>query len=632
MLFRSIKWWLRRLDLSVDGPALLGDPAGRYGGDRVSGGTGVDVIFGQDGGDFVSGGPHDDYAEGNGGADVMRGDRYLTDAALTNVLPPAGPPETADRVVPQTEVGPLVDTWVGTAGPVIDLEGPAAPDGQDDLIGGTTLQGFRDGDDRIEGNGEGDFQLGDNGALVRTYGAPDGNGVRKYQVFTKRYPSGQVPANAVVIRHNDPTIAGMATTRFCTTAQSTCEVAGSFGGDFLYGDAGDDTQWGQDGNDTMRGGADRDDMYGELGDDWLFGDAGQDAILGDRGGVVDTYVNQSGNPSFASPYTVSVKQPPAISYKAFTPGTYDRRTDLLHDINGDVFVGAGAGAVMPHDAVNEGGVDHVRGGGGHDNIHLGYGDDLANGDSGGDAVFGDHGADVLWGGKGCDPLSLEDYNGTCTDPASDRGDGDMYVDYLFGGKGGTSQASLKGDAGSDLMDWQPRGSYPSSCSPAPWPQTLSSGVTIDPCDWMLMTATYNDPAGTDVTDPSHRDNQTHHGVDWMYGGWDRDVMQADKADEGPNTGDRLLDWNGAYNLYSHCNPAYGGYNDVRELSPAELTFIQKWSYGVGIGQQLSDVTTSGTSAYEEVAIVYQPDMKDHGTGPDYPTTPGHFDQPNACSY
>jgi hypothetical protein len=159
-----------------------------------------------------------------------------------------------------------------------------------------------------------------------------------------------------------------------------------------------------------------------------------------------------------------------------------------------------------------------------------------------------------------------------------------------------------------------------------------NAVTVDPCDWFLMTNTYNDPPNSPSTDPTHSDNQTHHGVDWMYGGWDRDIMQADMADEGPNTGDRLLDWSGAYNLYSHCNASYGGFNDVRQLSPAMLTFLQGWGYGVGLGQVKADITTAGTSAYEEVAIVYQADLNDHGVGPAFPTTPGHFDAPNACAY
>jgi hypothetical protein len=63
-----------------------------------------------------------------------------------------------------------------------------------------------------------------------------------------------------------------------------------------------------------------------------------------------------------------------------------------------------------------------------------------------------------------------------------------------------------------------------------------------------------------------------------------------------------------------------------------LTFLQGWGYGVGLGQVKADITTAGTSAYEEVAIVYQADLNDHGVGPAFPTTPGHFDAPNACAY
>jgi Ca2+-binding RTX toxin-like protein len=624
--------WLRRLDTRVGG-SLLTSAAGRSGDDRISGGNGVDMLFGQDGNDLISGGPDDDYAEGGGGNDVIRGDKLLTDASPTNVVTPTYP-STTDQNVDETTIPALVDNWVGTAGPAADLEGASLhADGQDDLIGGSSIQAFRDGNDTIEGDGEADFQLGDNGALVRDYGAPDGNGIRHYVVATKRYATGAVPDNAVIVRHHDPTIPGMTTTRFCTTAQATCEPTGTFGADTMYGDGGEDTMWAQDGNDAMRGGAGNDDMYGELGDDVMLGDGGQDAMVGDRGGIVDTYINgTNADPAFASPYTVSVNAPPAISYSAFIPGTYDRRADLLHDIDGEAFVGSGTTNVMPHDGVNEGGIDHMRGGTGHDTMHGGQGDDVMNGDSGGDTLFGDDGADVIWGGKGCDPNSVEDDDPNCgTDPSSFRGANDKFVDYTFGGKGGTSQTSLKGDAGADILDWQPRGSYPTNCSTDPWPQTLSKTATVDPCDWFLMTNTYND-GSTPSTDASHRDNQTHSGIDWMYGGWDRDIMQADQADEGPNTGDRLLDWNGAYNLYSHCNPSYGGFNDVRQLSPAELTFIQQWSYGVGIGQKSSDVTTPGTSAYDEVAIVYQSDIKSHGAGADFPTTPGHFDAPNACSY
>jgi hypothetical protein len=117
---------------------------------------------------------------------------------------------------------------------------------------------------------------------------------------------------------------------------------------------------------------------------------------------------------------------------------------------------------------------------------------------------------------------------------------------------------------------------------------------------------------TDKTDDTEApetlaNNQHHQGTDWIYGGWDRDVMQADVAQNGPNAGDRLIDWNGAFNLYTHCNAAYGGFNDVRIPSPAMLAFVQQWATGLGAGRPgpgTPDVLTPGTSAYGE--------RRDHG--------------------
>jgi hypothetical protein len=292
---------------------------------------------------------------------------------------------------------------------------------------------------------------------------------------------------------------------------------------------------------------------------------------------------------------------------------------------------------MPHRGDLEGGNDRIRGGDGHDSIHGGFGDDLAGGDSGGDIVFGDDGADLLWGGQGCDasvdtPAGSPDCYPGGTFDLSARGGNDRMVDYLNGGKGATSGPSVDpntGDLGSDIIDWHPRGIYgtpgPTTCTANPWPQTFGNGnnaITLDPCAWFEMTNLDN---GTVA------DNQHHQGIDWMYGGWDRDVLQADVADNGPNLGDRLLDWNGAYNLYTHCNAAYGGFNDVRQFSPTMQSFLQQWAYSLGAGQVSGDVTTSGTSAFDELALVYQADISEHGTGSAFPSTPGHFDDPNACA-
>jgi hypothetical protein len=387
----------------------------------------------------------------------------------------------------------------------------------------------------------------------------------------------------------------------------------------------------------MRGGSGDDDMYGELGDDRMWGEDGNDAMLGDRGGVVDRY--EDGSRAFS----VDVNQVPKVHYDGFVAGTLTRQTDLQHDIDGDAFVGSSTSVAMAHPGDAEGGNDRMRGGNGSDALHGGHGDDLINGDSGGDTVFGDDGADVIWGGKGCDAAvdtqaaSPDCYTGGAFD-ANARGNNERMVDYLFGGKGATSGPSVDpvtGAQGSDVIDWRPRGSFgepgPSTCTDQPWPQTFgatenSAGTTVDPCSWFQMT---------DLDNSDEADNQHHQGTDWEYGGWDRDVLQADVAQNGPNDGDRLLDWNGAFNLYTHCNSAYGGYNDVRQHSPSWQSFLQQWAYSVGAGQEAADVSNGssgiGTSAFDELALVYAGSDNEHGAGQAYPGSPGHFDDPNACA-
>jgi hypothetical protein len=322
--------------------------------------------------------------------------------------------------------------------------------------------------------------------------------------------------------------------------------------------------------------------------------------------------------------TLTLQSPPKETFVAFARGTYDRRVDLLHDVDGDQFVGGPTAPPMPHAGLTEGGRDLIRGGSGDDNIHAGYGDDVVNGDSGGDEVYGGDGEDVLWGGLGCDPVldatAPDCLTGGVFDPSS-RGTGDRFVDHLFGGAG-ESDPAKQDILGSDLLDVRPRGSYTpgTGCTLGDWPVTTGTkkaAVTIDPCLWFEMT-------DMDDADPS---NDNHHqGVDWIYGGWDRDVMQGDVTANGPNGGDRLIDWNGAYNLFSHCNSAYGGFNDVRQHSPAMQRFLQGLAWATGAGQTESDVTTPGTSAFRELAMVYPSDNKDHGAGPAYPGTPGHFDE------
>ncbi len=598
--------FMQLLDLGGDiGSAgtLNSLPTGRFGADFLSGQDGVDLLLGQDGNDEISGGSADDYAEGQGGDDTLRGD---------------------DDIVPSLSLS----TWPGDASPGYTAD--TGDDGQDELIGGTSERGFRDGGDTVFGNGQSDFVLGDNGTAVRVIQGTDS---LVDKVYALRYAAAAASNAKVRVADSD-----FASTRFCNAALPACEEPNASGPDVIQGDGGDDFLYGQDDADTIRGGNQDDDIYGELGNDLLFGEAGDDAILGDRGGVRDRYETGANTPPL-----MTVNQVPKVEYQAFPIGSVTRIVDLLHDVDGDAFVGAGAGARMPHNGLTEGGKDRIRGGADNDAIHAGFGDDLANGDSGGDSVFGDDGGDVLWGGKGCDAsLDTKDSKPVCFvlqpdgtylfDPAPHNAAGETrpeVTDYLLGGIGGTSTTSLTGANGSDLLDWRPRGSGTAvnGCTNGEWPVDLKPAdkkgitTTVDPCSWFAMTNLDN------LTDA---DNQHHQGVDWQYGGWDRDVLQGDVADNGPNEGDRLLDWNGTYNLYTHCNSAYGGFNDVRQHSPAWQLFLQRFVYGEGAGQAQNDASTGQTSAFVELALVYPGADNAHGSGSAYPATPGHFDNPNAC--
>ncbi len=136
---------------------------------------------------------------------------------------------------------------------------------------------------------------------------------------------------------------------------------------------------------------------------------------------------------------------------------------------------------------------------------------------------------------------------------------------------------------------------------------------------------------TNVGDADVANNQHHQGVDWIYGGYDRDVMQGDIGQNGPEEfGDRLLDWTGAYNLYLRCNASYGDDGDVRQRAPAMYGFLETLAFITGVGDTLAAVQDSGTSAYRELGLVYNKDSKANA-GSAFPGTPGNFDDPNACT-
>lgn len=543
-----------RLEIPAQREVKLGDlgayNAAHAGPDQISGGAASDVAFGQDEDDWVSGGPANDYMEGNGHTDRLFGDEALL------AVPAA-----------------IVASFPGTASTGDLLNGPVGAEGQDDQIGGSSIKAHRDANDFIYGNGEQDFQLGDNGTLFRTVddvGATTDAGYLHY------------------LDANETTIQRKATRYDVATADTSV-----FGDDEMYGQDGDDYQYGQDGDDLQLGGNDNDDMFGELGDDEMYGENGQDAMIGDRGVITDDLI-QTGDPDDHAQFTYTTNGPGFFSYTAFTPGTLHRFVDLKVDGDGDV---DGDGNPVESPGLSVGGQDFMRGGNDHDSMHGAFGDDLMNGDAYGDFLFGDDGADAMWGGTGGDGPSPLGAKTAANDP---------FTDIMFGGYGGNpnlNQGAVTG--GADMLDYRPR--------PGPNPADPAAG-SPDPAIWFVIT-------DTDDLDASN--NQHHQNIDWIYGGWNRDVLQADIGKNGPDGGDRLLDWNGAFNLYTHCHASYGGDNDIRAHSPSMQQLLQRIAFGTGAGATLEEAQTSGTSAFRELALVYPGDKENAGKA--YPTTPGHFE-------
>jgi hypothetical protein len=172
-----------------------------------------------------------------------------------------------------------------------------------------------------------------------------------------------------------------------------------------------------------------------------------------------------------------------------------------------------------------------------------------------DALFGGFGDDVMWGGRG--------------------------PDHVYGGHG------------NDYLDVRPR------------PATAVTGQ--DPPSWFTWTRL---PNGA---------HESYQDSDVIYGGFGQDALQANLADNGPNFGDRLFDWVGAYNLFYICASTYGDWVATRALEPGMPEYFEDLAEGDGL---LTPATT-GSSGFLELGMVYHKDVKDNANPP-HPETPGHF--------
>jgi Ca2+-binding RTX toxin-like protein len=332
-------------------------------------------------------------------------------------------------------------------------------------------------------------------------------------------------------------------------------------------------------NDFISGNGGHDELYGQQGDDYVEGGFGSDAMVGDLGKVTtDLFTDNTGNAACGAARTISPNEP-FVQEPVCQPGTLFRLVQL-HAFNDNATAGQ-----TPVAAGN----DVMLGLDGDDWMHGGPGTDMMNGD--GDAgAESDHpslpGVTVVADPNGAsadnDHIFGGDSNGSGGLPNADKGGNG---DAVWGGRGHDHTYGGRGD---DMLEVRP---------------DPNNAVNFPP-EWSAW---------------AEADVESFHDVDFVYGGYDQDAMQANIADNGPNFGDRLFDWVGAYNIYYLCPATYGAYVNIRDQSPAILAYFEDQARTDGA----LTPATSGTSGFNELALVYKPDVKNN-SNPIYPGTPGHF--------
>ena len=184
------------------------------------------------------------------------------------------------------------------------------------------------------------------------------------------------------------------------------------------------------------------------------------------------------------------------------------------------------------------------------------GNDVLLGGLGNDVTHGGAGDDQMWGNRSFDA------NLVPTKETSPTGISGLDDDVLFGGHGadrvwgGWQHDRMYGGHGDDRLD--------------------------------LVTSLNGVVSGDKTVD--------FKGIDYMYGGWGQDGMQADVSKPSPsNQTDKMVDGTGAYNGYFVCEGAYGGNSVMRLLSPAMETLLAagRGRRRAGLGHHVEDVGLVG---------------------------------------
>jgi Ca2+-binding RTX toxin-like protein len=333
--------------------------------------------------------------------------------------------------------------------------------------------------------------------------------------------------------------------------------------DMFPGDEGPGTA----GNDYMTGGSGDDQMYGQLGDDFAVGNAGDDALVGDLGQV---RANVLGDGVGVDPAQVAIET------------NSPHWDDVVNEV----------GSMLYETELYA--FDTTAGGVGGDDVLLGF--------DGRDTAFGGPGDDVIQGdGDGVEEFfdAVQPEFTHIVDPDPTTADRDQ----LFGGDGndamwgGRDNDVLMGGHGDDHLDVRPREETDNGRNGANF-----RIIPRDPPSWFTWAFPEN-----------------FQDVDFIYGGWDRDALQADQAANGPDPGDRLADWAGGFNAFYLCPSGYGDYSVTRMGSPHSRTFLQQLTEASGAYLSADE----GTSGFRDLGYVFANERGANSNAP-HPDHPGHF--------
>jgi len=337
--------------------------------ENATGGSGDDVINGNDMNNLLIGNNGNDSIEGNAGNDTLSG------GAGNNTLNGGNGDDVIDAAG-----GDIVDAGAGN-------------DFVLSRIGGVVLDGGA-GLDKLS------YHASQNGVSVNLKTSATSGGDAQGDTITGF-------ENILGSSYND-TLTGDDGYNYIEGRDGDDILDGGRGGDHLVGSAGDDTLWGGNARDLLDGGDGNDYLLGQQGNDRILGGNGNDLIDAGGNDQVDAGAGNDRVLSRAGADTIDGgDNEDVLMYHTSTAGVnvnIGNNTASGGDATGDVISnfenlrGSNFGDTLTGSGDN----NYIVGRGGDDNIDGANGNDTLVGAAGTDTINGGYGADILIGGTDAD--------------------------------------------------------------------------------------------------------------------------------------------------------------------------------------------------------------------------------------